>query len=278
VNFIIITMKKSIENLIAATAYCGDHVILTDSWRDRNVICPNSKFFYVTSGEIIIETETEKITAVDGDMVLIPAGTKHNFHLSDIKRASKYWLHIDLLINGKNLFDYYSLPRKIHVGKNEHVELLFQKVLKLLPNEKLADKLTLNSTLCSLIAFYVEHCDYVTSGNEDQIDKVISYVKSNYKEKFTLSELANIASLSEGYLIKKFKSRTGYSPLQYVNILKIDKAKTAIEQTDKTISVIMEELGFYDSAHFSKLFKNHTGYSPKRFRQINGYKQANKSI
>ena len=51
-----------------------------------------------------------------------------------------------------------------------------------------------------------------------------------------------------------------------------------IEQSNLTISAIMEQLGFFDSAHFSKLFKARTGYSPKEFRIKNGYRSANKTL
>ena len=84
----------------------------------------------------------------------------------------------------------------------------------------------------------------------------------------TLNQIANAASLSPNYFVRKFKDYTGYAPLQYVLIMKMERAKYLIEQSDQPIGKIMEKLGYYDSAHFSKLFKKYCGYSPKKFREL----------
>ena len=70
--------------------------------------------------------------------------------------------------------------------------------------------------------------------------------------------------------MRKFKDYTGYSPLQYATIMKMERAKYLIEQSDEPIGTIMEKLGYLDSAHFSKLFKKYCGYSPKKYREISG--------
>ena len=112
----------------------------------------------------------------------------------------------------------------------------------------------------------------------DEIDRTVNYINDNYKEKFTLDRLAEYANLSKGYFVRQFKKRTGSAPMHYVNMLKIDKAKTMILQSSQPINEIMEELGFYDSAHFSKLFKSITGYSPKKYKELNVYRKQNTPI
>ena len=264
---------------ISASVEHGEKVHLTDFWQDKNVICPNTKLFYIIDGEIVIETKKESFTAVAGDLVLIPAGTKHNFHLSNLNYAKKYWLHVDIFSGDKNFFNQYSLPYKIHVGNNDYLEGLFQSILRIYKSTSLWDKLSVTSMLCSILAFYAEQGSYKDNyAYYDEIDNTINYIKENYSARFTLEDLSKIASLSPSYFVRKFKERTGYSPLQYVNVLKIDKAKTMIEQSNETINSIMEKLGFLDSAHFSKLFKSYTGYSPIQFRKINGYRKANKKL
>lgn len=253
----------------------GEHVTLTDFWQDKDVLCPYNKMFYITDGEIVIELPGETLVASAGDLVLIPTGTKHDFHLSPLKQASKYWLHFTATVNNENFFDFYTLPYKIHIGENAAVAELFEDVLNGGKSEELADHLTATGSLCRLLAFYVQHAAYTKNRYSDEIDGAIEYLKNHYEEKFNLDDLAAHVSLSKGYLIKKFKQRTGQTPLQYALRLKIDKAKMLIEQTTLPINTIMEALGFFDSAHFSKVFKAHTGVSPKAFRRENGYRKAN---
>ena len=80
-------------------------------------------------------------------------------------------------------------------------------------------------------------------------------------------ENADMARLTPNYFTKKFKEKTGHTPLKYVNILRLERAKFLLEHTDISINKIMEEVGFLDSAHFSKLFKLGTGYSPSKYRK-----------
>ena len=272
-------MKELKENIIGAAVQHGDRVVLTNFWRDSDVICPNSKIFYVTDGEIVITTKKEKIVAASGDMVIIPAGTRHDFNLSEKQFASKYWLHADLTLDGKNLFDYFPLPYKTHIGQNDALAQLFDTVLRLKGSIRLSDKLTVSSALLSIITVFAESCGMEDGFTAfDEIDSTVNYINDNYKQKFTLDGLCEYARLSKGYFLRRFKKRTGYSPMHYVNRLKIDKAKTMILQSERPINEIMEELGFYDSAHFSKLFKSFTGYSPKRYKELNVYRQQNTPI
>ena len=62
---------------ISSTFVWGGHTVLTQSWKDKNVIIPHSKLFYITDGKICVEIDGQKIVAKAGDMMLIPSGKKH---------------------------------------------------------------------------------------------------------------------------------------------------------------------------------------------------------
>ena len=198
-------MKKLIDNVIGAAVHHGDRVVLTNFWRDSDVICPNSKIFYVTDGEIVITTKKETVTAVSGDMVIIPAGTKHDFNLSKKGFASKYWLHADLTLDGQNLFDRFPLPHKIHVGQSDALIHLFDTVLRLKNSTRLADKLTVSASLLSIVTIFAERCGMNESfAAFDEIDRTVNYINDNYKDKFTLEGLSEYARLSKGYFVRQF--------------------------------------------------------------------------
>ena len=83
----------------------------------------------------------------------------------------------------------------------------------------------------------------------------------------TLCEAGLITYLTWGCIFKKFKEKTGYTPIKYLAIRKIDEAKRLLETTDLPISEVMERVGYEDASYFSKLFKKLVGYSPKSFRE-----------
>lgn len=254
---------------ISSSFVWGGHTILTQSWKDKNVIIPHSKLFYITDGEILIELDNQKISAKAGDMVLIPSGKKHSYGLSGNEFTKKFWFHFDMGIGGKSIFDRYDLPHKISIGKNKRIEELFSCVLTSAKSNKPEKKLATSSAILSLLSFYFEKSFYKQNiVSDSEIDMAMEYIKNNFSERFTLDEIAKKVNLSPNYFVKKFKERTGYSPIQYVTVVKMERAKFLIEQSREPISNIMEELGFYDASHFSKLFKKYCGYSPKKFREI----------
>ncbi|MBQ8309183.1 MAG: AraC family transcriptional regulator [Clostridia bacterium] len=241
---------------------------MTPSWHDYDFVCTQNKLFYILEGEIAIVVNKQEIIAKAGDMVLIPAGTKHDYYLTPLKYAQKFWLHFDLTIDKRNLFDDYTFPYTIAVTQNEYVYSLFEQLVNLKANNALEQTLTRSGLLCSLLSYYFNHCSISLKTNDNHIWSVIEYINNNYIEKLTLTDLATRANLSPNQFLRRFESIMGVSPIQYVNYLRIDRAKHLLEKTNKSISQILEEVGFYDSAHFSKAFKSYYGYSPRQYREI----------
>jgi len=253
---------------ISATYQHGSRIILNTDWHDKNIICPNSKIYYVIDGELCVEAESKKLVARAGDAILIPAGVKHSYYLTELGFAEKYWFHFDLRTSQNNFFDTIGIPRLKHLGINSEIYELFERILAI-DTDKPRDRLAGSAALFTLISLYIGDCRYKesTAVEVDETDRVISYIKKNYFEGFTLERLASMANLSQNYLVKKFKERVGLPPLKYINTLRVERAKFLLEHSKKSVNSIMEEVGFWDSAHFSKLFKSETGFSPSKFRK-----------
>lgn len=253
---------------ISVTYHHGSKILLTSEWHDRNIICPNSKFYYVLNGELCVQTETEKLIAMAGDAILIPAGIKHSYYLTKLGFAEKYWFHFDLRIAQGNYFDFLKIPKIKHIGRDSALDGLFEGIIAA-DSHNPRERLRASSALLDLVSLYIGDAEYISVENEkpDETDRVINYIKKNYHESFTLSGLSDIANLSPNYLEKKFKERTGLPPLKYINALRLERAKFLLEHSQKSVAEIMEEVGFWDASHFSKLFKSETGYSPTKFRK-----------
>jgi AraC-like DNA-binding protein len=254
---------------ISVLYHHGSRIILNNNWHDKNVICPNSKIYYVLDGEIAVEIGKELIIAKSGDMMLIPAGVKHSYHLTELCYAEKYWFHFDLRCGQKNHFDSINMPYIKHVGITKQLTDSFETAINT-PHTAPTNKLAISAAVMSIISSYLVGCEYKYSppSERDETEKVIAYIKKNYAEKTDLEALAKMAKLSPNYFIKKFKERHGFSPLKYINILRVERAKFLLEHTEKPINEIMEEVGFLDASHFSKLFRSETGYSPSKFRRV----------
>ena len=101
----------------------------------------------------------------------------------------------------------------------------------------------------------------------DTIKDAIAYVSKNYANDLSVAELARRASLSESQFTRIFRRQTETSPAQYIVQTRINAARTLLESTDKLLTDIAIETGFYDHAHFVKTFKRIVGTTPSRYRK-----------
>lgn len=97
--------------------------------------------------------------------------------------------------------------------------------------------------------------------------KILCYIENNYTEDITVEHIATKLYLNKHYIAHVFKDETGYSPIEYVISLRINKAKALLAETDENISDIASECGYTDFAHFSRQFKKVTTFSPSSFRK-----------
>lgn len=262
-------MDKFLHHQLTVGFLYGGKIVLDRSWNTKNVVCPNNKLYFVLDGEIIIETKDEKFTAKKNDLVLIPADVEHSFYLSQKNFAQKFWMHFDLKKGDENYLDSFTFPYKVHVDNGGIVQSLFASLLESVNDGSFIAELNFSSKILHILSVYFSNCSVKPFERLDgDVKKIIDYIKNHYAENITLEKLTEIASLSPNYLVRKFKKHTGYSPIKYLSVIKIEVVKSFLLNTKDPINVIMEKVGFFDSAHFSKTFKMATGYSPRKYREI----------
>ena len=81
-----------------------------------------------------------------------------------------------------------------------------------------------------------------------------------------LSEFAERYGYTERYMGKMFTQINGIGFSQYVQNVRIMRAKDMLRNTDMTVAAIAEAADFYDACHFSRSFKQQVGISPNEYR------------
>ncbi|MDF2836412.1 MAG: hypothetical protein K0Q63_2052, partial [Paenibacillus sp.] len=99
------------------------------------------------------------------------------------------------------------------------------------------------------------------------IAKIVQRLHENLSEPFKLEELAASINYSVPYFSSMFKKTTGESFVQYLNRLRLEKAKLLLLTTDQKTFEIAEAIGFENYRSFNRLFKKETGRTPSDYRK-----------
>lgn len=106
----------------------------------------------------------------------------------------------------------------------------------------------------------------LTKGQERTMTTLIEWIEKNYTERITLARMAELCGLTPKYLCSFFKKMTGYTPTDYVNRLRIEKACLALSDGHTSITDAAFDNGFNELSYFSKLFKKYMNCTPREFR------------
>ncbi len=115
------------------------------------------------------------------------------------------------------------------------------------------------------IDFQREKFSEYSPAHQKIIAEVLIYIEKNLAENLDFNDLAEKYSFSQNYFRKIFRDVTGFSPVSYVNRLRVVRAYEYIQKEHLTVGEAAARVGIYDLNYFSRLFKKIMGTSPTHF-------------
>jgi AraC family transcriptional regulator len=102
-----------------------------------------------------------------------------------------------------------------------------------------------------------------------QARRTLAYIEANLASKMEIDDLANVVALSRSHFSRAFKRSLGYSPMEYVVVRRVERAKAMISGTRESLAEVALACGFADQAHLNRRFRDVVGISPGRWRRSN---------
>lgn len=94
-----------------------------------------------------------------------------------------------------------------------------------------------------------------------------TWAAMNHQRPNPVAVMVARSGLAERTFKRRFKAATGYTPMDYVQTLRIEEAKQMLETDDTATDAIAEAIGYVDPTFFRRLFKKRTGVTKGRYRQ-----------
>ena len=200
-----------------------------------------------------------------------------------ISITNPYEVHSNPLIDSTSYlkFDTIYIPNDLmkYVLNGENILFLNRKINsekanKLFVELKTALETQDSKTIKYQLFQFVESLKPYSQKNENEYSKLNfdhfkqtdRYIENHICDKFCLNELAKIANINKFGFVKKFKTSTGMTPMNYILMRKIFSSKKLISKNSE-LTDIAYQYNFTDMAHFSKTFKRYIGLSPKKYQE-----------
>jgi transcriptional regulator GlxA family with amidase domain len=102
--------------------------------------------------------------------------------------------------------------------------------------------------------------------DDAEVQEAQEYIEQHYATKITVEELAEKLFLTRRTFERRFKKCTHCTVIEYLQKVRIEASKKALEAGRKSVDEIMVDIGYFDSQTFRELFKKITGLTPVEYR------------
>lgn len=96
-----------------------------------------------------------------------------------------------------------------------------------------------------------------------------AWLAGHYAQPNPVSAMVRRSGLAERSFKRRFSVATGYTPIEYVQAMRIEEAKQMLETDNAAIEDISAAVGYEDPTFFRRLFKRRAGITPAEYRQRN---------
>lgn len=137
-----------------------------------------------------------------------------------------------------------------------------------------AYELHIHRLMCQVWQGIYEHAgslprhDLTLAQRTDQVrvKAMISFLQDHFREKLTLDQVAQAASVSRNTCLTSFRRVLGVSPMEYLMNQRLEHALRLLLTSDLPVAQVAEACGFGDASYFGKFFRKKTGLTPTQYR------------
>lgn len=247
------------------------------------------EIMYITQGNVRVNCDNKEYHLEAGDLILFHAGAIHTiFAPSKELRYSIIKLNLSSLHSSGSLFlNPAAIIRSargderapIHLRQDEirHLPIRdwFDRCIMELQNKDYGYDTCFYSNVSNLLleiirlwrkrGFPAEHTSPETENGT--IQTITEYIDEHSNQPLRVEALAKMCGMSYSYFARSFRELYGRSCKDYIEFVRIRKAKDLLIYTDLDLNYISLETGFSDCSHFIRIFRQLEKTTPHQYRK-----------
>ena len=230
----------------------------------------NLEILYFLNGECDIVNGSEEMKIQKGDIIIINSEAIHGVQFHN-KFADYILVHLDHTFcetMGFNTSDVQFIKKIRDKKIAELITFALDEQEKKQEFYQESVKITLLSVLLQLFRNHtLKDADSDKATNKVKLTKkIMKYINKHFDDQLTIEEIENHCQYSRFYISRAFKEITGITIMTYLNDVRIEKAKSLLQNSTLNMSEIAAKCGFVSQSYFGKVFKKSEGVSPLEFK------------
>ncbi len=261
-------------SLEPGTSFYADH----SRYKASNLRSPHSHSYFsielVSRGECTQSINGKEYVCTPGTISLLSPLDNHLYNIEN--GAELYYLIFQESMVARSVWSkvtYECTPYILKLESKEFEEIKRDlDMLCELTNTRSEIDLCLAENIISRIVIYILKGvggDDLPHKADNTISRAISYIRKNFKENITLSDIAAYMNMDYNYFCRYFKKHMGVSFKKYLLERRLAYAANQLLATNDTVTEIYADCGFDSESHFYSTFKKKYGASPDQFRKQN---------
>lgn len=112
-----------------------------------------------------------------------------------------------------------------------------------------------------------EHIPFLSVFSDSRINQVLTAIHANPAGDWSVERLGQLVNMSRSSFSNRFTELANMTPLQYVIFVRLQKASRLLIETETSLTIVAERIGYQSEAAFSQAFKKQYGMRPGEFRR-----------
>lgn len=246
-------------------------------------IHPELEIMLITEGYLYYHINGKDIKVTKNQVIYVNSNQMHASYLKD----STYCKFIILLIHptlfSSNAFIYTKYARPIIENQNldyflfsasNELKNLFSSMLENQQSKTKGYQLSLIGDSYHILQHIYKNTDINSIDTTNQkieditsLNQMTTFIYHSYADKISLNEIAQKGNVSISKCSRIFKHYMHHSPIDFLNLHRLEVASNLLRNTNKSILDISISCGFDQQSYFNRMFKKEYGCTPLKYRK-----------
>ena len=252
-----------------------------DEWaitRRVSHVHEHAEIGFIRSGSAVFIIDEEEYLVSKGDFYIYNKGTIHD------EQPEKYTLSV--YCAGISRLALPQLPPDcilpsdtspvVHCAEYfDLLEQLFSYLYESLAHQTAGSRETASHMLMTILSLIFQKTEHSAKRppvrphpHDELCINVKTFIHEHYLDDISLQTISNAVCISPYYMSRVFKKETGFSPMEYVERLRLGQAQVLLIHTDIQIIEIAHQTGYNNLSTFNYAFSKLFGMSPKKFKKV----------